>query len=285
MFERLAVAIAASALALVPFASHTQTSLVTELDLALPDTVGGLSAIELDETGTQAVLLSDRGTLYRARITRDTAGEVIGFELTGTQRLRHTGEHKHPDSEGLAALTQTDFAVSAEDPTRLLFYRWGNKDPSYIPDTPTHRPLDTNRGFEALARAPDGALWTFFETPEDDVHTAWIFADGAWRAGPSFPSTPSFSIVGADFDRDGRLYVLERAFSLLGFRTQIRRVTFDGNRVEQEMILQTGLGRFDNLEGLAVSRTPNGQTRLTMVSDNNNLSILRMSLVEFVLTE
>lgn len=287
MLERLkrALSVAACIGAFVASSAEAEMTLTAELTLPLPSTIGGLSGLELDSMGRGAMLLSDRGTLYTATITRNAQGTATGVSITGTQRLRHRGEHKHPDSEGLALLPDGQIAVTAEDPTRLLLYRWGNKDPAYTPDLPTARALDDNRGLEALARAPDGTLYTMFETPDGASYPTYLFANGAWKPGPPLSAYPDFSIVGADFDADGRLYVLERAFSALGFRTQIRRVRFTADGVQEEVLLRTALGRFDNLEGIAVSATPSGDTRISLVSDDNFLSILRMSLVEFTITE
>lgn len=286
MLKRFTRALSAVAcLWATPQIADADITLLSELELTLPDTVGGLSGIELDAGGQHAVLLSDRGTLYRAKITRAPQGQAIGLAITDTLRLRHHGEHKHPDSEGLALLDRSQIAVSAEDPTRLLLYRWGNKDPSYVPDLPTTRELDDNRGLEALAVSPNGTLYTLFETPDGASYPLYLYRDGGWQHGPNLPAHEDFSIVGADFDEAGRLYVLERAFSALGFRTQIRRVTFTQDKTREEVLLRTPLGRFDNLEGLAVSTDTEGRTRLSLISDDNFLSILRMSLVEFTITE
>lgn len=287
MLKRLAHALSVGACIwqAAPHAAQADAALLTELELTLPASVGGLSGIEMDKTGREAVLLSDRGTLYKAQIARNEQGQATAMSITGTQRLRHRGEHKHPDSEGLALLAGGWIAVSAEDPTRLLLYRWGNKDPDYVPDLPTSRALDDNRGLEALAVAPDGTLYTMFETPDQKMYPLYLFSGGTWKRGANLSSHRDFSIVGADFDESGRLYILERAFSGLGFRTQIRRVTFTQTSPQEDIILRTTLGRFDNLEGLAVSTDINGRTRLSLISDDNFLSVLRMSLVEFTISE
>jgi hypothetical protein len=279
MHRRLAVALGA---ALIGIAAGSKAEIHT---LTLPREPGGLSAIDVLEGGAFAYILSDRGFLYRAAIIRDTAGRAVALHMRNTQRLRHDGETRHPDSEGLAISADGAFFVSTEDPTRVLVYRWGNKDPDYLPDLPTTRALDDNRGFEALAIAPDGALHTLFEMPERGEHTIYRFHNGQWSEVAQVPAVPGFAMVGADFDDTGRLYLLERAFSPLGFRTRLRRLTFGPDGVQSEILLETEIGRFDNLEGVSVWRDDAGMRHISMISDNNFLSILDSALVEMPLPD
>lgn len=282
MHRRFARALSGAA-CLIASACHAgpEATLIGRLTLALPQEVGGLSGIELDAQGSEAFLLSDRGWLFKADIARDADARPMGVTIRDTLRLRHTGETRHPDSEGVAGLADGTFLISTENPTRLLMYRWGHRDPDYAPEIPTQRDLEDNRGLEALALEPGGAAVALFETPDGAGYPVYRFENGAWSRGPSVPATVDFSVVGADFDSAGRLYILERAFSLLGFRTQVRRVDLRTDPVGTEMVLQTRLGEFDNLEGIAVSRTPEGETRITLISDDNFLHILRTELVEF----
>ncbi len=279
MLKRLAVALGA---ALVCIASGSPAEIRT---LTLPREPGGLSAIDVLDGGALAYILSDRGFLYRAAIIRDEDGGAIALDIRDTQRLRHDGETRHPDSEGLALGADGAFFVSTEDPTRLLLYRWGNKDPDYLPALPTQRALDDNRGFEALAIVPDGALYTLFETPDGDEYPIYRLQAETWSEVARIPAAPGFAMVGADFDTSGRLYLLERAFSPLGFRSRLRRLTFGSDMVHSEILLTTALGRFDNLEGLSIWTDSAGAERISMISDNNFLSILDAALVEMPVPE
>ena len=109
--------------------------------------------------------------------------------------------------------------------------------------------------------------------------------DGAWQRAGTLPAQDAFGVVGADFGPDNLLYILERAFSPLGFRSRIRRLSLDGETPQPETLLTTRLGDFDNLEGIDVWRDPAGSTRITLVSDDNFLRVQRSELVEFVLQE
>ena len=59
----------------------------------------------------------------------------------------------------------------------------------------------------------------------------------------------------------------------------------DGSNVET--IFQSGFGDFDNLEGISVwsPSKPDGGIRITLVSDNNFLSVQETQFVDFKLTD
>ncbi len=85
---------------------------------------------------------------------------------------------------------------------------------------------------------------------------------------------------------NGDLLVLERAFSFLTFTVQIRRIPAAmvraGSIMDGEVLLRASGGEVDNFEGLAV-RSVNGETRLTILSDNNFNGIQRTLLLDFAL--
>jgi hypothetical protein len=84
--------------------------------------------------------------------------------------------------------------------------------------------------------------------------------------------------VGADFGPDGLFYILERTVSPLGFRSRVQGL-------DDQVLLSTLPSKHGNLEGISVWRDSAGQTRVTMVSDNNFLSVLRSEIVEYSLQE
>ncbi len=88
-------------------------------------------------------------------------------------------------------------------------------------------------------------------------------------------SEPS-AVVGADFGPDGRLYVLERTFSALGFRTRVRRFDLLGERDAGETLLRRGNGPVRQpRRHFAVWRDAAARSRLTLVSDDNFVAIQR----------
>ena len=90
---------------------------------------------------------------------------------------------------------------------------------------------------------------------------------------------------------DGDLLLLERKFSLLeGVGIRIRRIAPDtivaGATVDGPSIFDADLGQeIDNFEGLDVHVTPEGETVLTMVSDDNFSMIQRTLLLQFTLVD
>ena len=68
-----------------------------------------------------------------------------------------------------------------------------------------------------------------------------------------------FLVVDADFGPDGKLYVLERDFGWLGFRTRVRRFALGPDGLGDEVtLLETPFGELDNMEGISVWRDAAG---------------------------
>ena len=92
--------------------------------------------------------------------------------------------------------------------------------------------------------------------------------------------------VGADFGPDGRLYVLERKFARIGFRSRLRRFKWtDSALTQEETLIETSVATHDNLEGVSIWRDSRGQLRATMISDDNFLWIQRTEIVEYSLPD
>ena len=90
---------------------------------------------------------------------------------------------------------------------------------------------------------------------------------------------------------EGNLLILERKFSWLGgIGIRIRRIRLDtiapGALVDGPAIFNADLGQeIDNMEGIDAHVTPEGDTVLTMVSDDNFSLIQRTLLLQFTLVE
>jgi hypothetical protein len=89
----------------------------------------------------------------------------------------------------------------------------------------------------------------------------------------------------------GELLVLERKFSLLaGVGIRIRRIALKsvapGAVVDGPSIFDADLGdEIDNMEGIDAHVTAEGDTVLTMVSDDNFSMIQRTLLLQFTLVD
>lgn len=256
------------------------------------DWFGGFSALEMADDGASAMLLSDRAVLAKARIIRDQDGRITGMEQLRHWRL-HSSSGKPlagplADSEGLAVAPDGTLYISFENIHRVARYDRPGAAAQVLNDPETFRGLPGNGSLEALAIDARGRLYTMPESGRDARGMIPVYRrdpDG-WHVVFSLPARGRFLPVGADFGPDGRLYVLERAVGLLGFRSRLRRWSVtEAGAGEEEMLLQTAPGAHDNLEGLSVWRDGAGRLRATMVSDDNFFALQRTELVEYTLPE
>ncbi len=251
---------------------------------------GGFSAIEVSDDGSQMVALSDRGFWVIGDLVRKN-GVISEVENVQMSRVlsqdggfaKHTGWR---DSEGLAQLEDGSFVVSFEAEHRLEAFPMPGALPQNMPWPTNLGAMPLNGGFEALAVDDSGVLFAMPETAigvEDEIQ---VFAldTGKWTRAFTLPRNKQFQPVGADFGPDGRLYVLERGFNGLGFRTRVR--SFDisnGIAGDEKVLFNKGIGRHDNLEGISVWRDAAGLIRLTMISDDNFRFLQQTEIVEYVL--
>jgi hypothetical protein len=103
--------------------------------------------------------------------------------------------------------------------------------------------------------------------------------------------TNNFDISDAVLLPSGDLLILERKFSLFsGVGIRIRRIPLasvaPGAVVDGPSIFDADLGQeIDNMEGIDAYVTPEGDTVLTMVSDDNFSLLQRTLLLQFTLVE
>lgn len=251
---------------------------------------GGLSGIEVLPGGTDAVLITDRGSLLHAVLRRED-GRLVSADILSRLRFRNVTTSylrgRNRDAEGLAIDRQGRAFMSLEHRHRIVTLDLQSAATRRLPDQPDSTGFPPNSGFEALAVHPDGRLFALPEGSHDTSGTLPVFAyqNDGWRITHRLQHLPPFVPVGADFDDKGHLYLLERAAGPLGFRSRIRRFDLDATPLRGEVLLTTFPATFDNLEGLSVWQDPEGHTRLTLISDDNFLPIQRTQLVEFILTD
>lgn len=294
MFRRsfLAVALAAATLSadLTAGPSVPPATLVSRFVWSgEAEAFGGFSALELGPEGRDFVVLSDRGRFTHGQILRDADGLIIGIDVAALKRLKTTGRgglvRPSHDSEGLAIAPDGQVFVSFEG--RHIVWRYDNlgATATIMPDHPHFANMISNASLEALAIAPDGALYTLPERSGrlNRPFPVYRFRNGVWDQPFSLPRRDGFLPVGADFDDQGRLYLLEREWlGIRGFASRVRRFTITETEISQGVTLFTSAPRaHDNLEGLAVWRRPNGRIRLTMISDDNFNFFQTTEIVEY----
>lgn len=250
---------------------------------------GGLSGIEVSADGRQMTIITDRGRILYAKV-HGTDGPIQDISLIRAVPLRaHSGAvliGRIRDSEGLVVAPDGTVYVSFEGVHRVSRYRQVDRASESLSRPRAFRLLPNNGGFEALAMDDLGRLLALPERGFDangDI-PVYRWADDEWTQPFCLPSDHAFLPVGADFGPDGRLYLLERAFNIFGFRSRVRSWRIAGDRAADERLeIQTSTGTHDNLEGLSVWKDAQGRLRLTMVADDNFLFLQRTELVEYAL--
>ena len=162
---------------------------------------------------------------------------------------------------------------------------------------PAVKKLPFNKGLEALVVVPKGlplagTLIAMSERGLDAEGNLIAFLVGGKTPGQfAIRRTENFDISDAVLLPSGDLLILERKFSWLsGIGIRIRRIALaslaPGALVDGPGIFEADLGNeVDNMEGIDAHVTPEGDTVLTMVSDDNFSMIQRTLLLQFTLVE
>ena len=157
--------------------------------------------------------------------------------------------------------------------------------------------LPFNKGLEALVFVPKGlplagTLIAISERGLDAKGNLIGFLVGGPKPGQfSVRRTDNFDVSDAVLLPSGELLLLERKFSLFnGVGIRIRRIALaslaPGAVIDGPSIFDADLGdEIDNMEGIDAHVTPEGDTVLTMVSDDNFSMIQRTLLLQFTLVK
>lgn len=245
---------------------------------------GGYSALHLDDDGTGFVALSDRSTLVEGRIIR-SGGLISGVQAGPPAPLLDRNGERLPwplaDSEGIAVDADGRYYIAFEGRARLRVQQGTTGVPELLPRHPDFDAMAPNASLEALAIGPNGALYTIPERSggPDQPFPVYRLRGSTWDIPFTLPRRDAFLVSGADIGPDGLLYVLERDFVGVGFRSRVRRFALDGSG--EEVLLVSRIGQHDNLEGISVLRDADGFIRITMISDDNFRFFQRTEIVEY----
>lgn len=249
--------------------------------------VVGLSGLELSEDGLSFLAVSDRGWLLSGNLKR-SEGRIIDMHLEQLQPIlgndglpvaaRRTGDWS--DAEGLAMAPDGRLWISFERWAHVASYDGPESPGGWIRDHPSFTSFSDNRQLEALALDPDGTLYAFSEEPLDHGFPIYRLSGGKWDISGYIESNSGFAIVGADFARDGWLYLLERKLVLgIWWQNRIRRLHI-GDPGSVETLWVGTRGEYKNLEGLAAWSDATG-VHLTAVSDDNGTHGEAIQFVDF----
>lgn len=248
---------------------------------------GGFSGIEMAPGGDAMLLISDRTRWARAMITRENG---VATQATGWNSLPILGPdggpqpRGHGDSEGLARLPGGRICISYEGVPRVECHAGIRAPAEPLPGYAPFEKLGRNSALEALAADGLGRLYTLPETTldPDGLIPVWRWDGSRWSVVLQLQDQRGFRPVGADV-LDDHLYLLLRHFSPLGFNSRLLRIPLSGGTAD--LLLQTGPGTHDNLEGLSVWRNADGDIIASMISDDNRNWFQRSELVEYRLPE
>lgn len=251
---------------------------------------GGLSGLHMSDTGDHVLAITDRGQFVSANVTRKDGiiSALKGTKLTPIRQINGKPVSKHTaDAEGLALNSRGKIFVSFERFHRIRSHNSTTSKATNIPRPAQFKSLQNNSGLEAIAIGPDDTLYAIPERSGawERPFPVYRFKGGRWDASLSLPRSKKFLPTDADFGPDGKLYLLERDLAgILGFKTRIRRFSLGKDGFyDEEVMLETRAGRFDNLEGISLWRDPDGNIRIALVSDDNFFLFQKTQIVEFLL--
>lgn len=266
--------------------ASAQTTLLSEtIWTGTDDSFGGFSGLELSPDGLQFTTITDRGVSVTTGTLTRQDGVVTGVSDVTTVThpdLKGRDVKAWADTEGLAVAPDGTIYISTEGPLHsILAYHLGASKAVALPKHPAFANLQGNSSLEALAIGQDGALYTIPERSGRMTRPfpVYRFKDGAWDIPFTIPRRGEHLVSGADIGPDNRLYVLERHFTGLGFKTRVRRFDLDGTN--EITVLDTTNGTHDNLEGISVWRDAADHLRMTMISDDNFKFFQKTEFVEY----
>lgn len=251
---------------------------------------GGWSAIEVTDGGTRMIALSDRGHVMRAQMQRQN-GHLKGITVTRDAPLRDPAGRplikQQKDAEGLAIAADGSAYASFEHCHRIMRIDPDTGEISGRIDLPFTRDVGSNAGVEALSINAQGMLYAVAEQAPARGAPFLLYAlrSGNWQVAAKIPQRGPFVPVGADFDPKGRLWLLERAATLLGFRSRIRLFDLSPEAPREYTLMTSRPAQFDNLEGLGVWTDDAGNLHVTVISDDNFLRIQKTQIVEYLVDE
>jgi len=265
---------------------------------------GGLSGLRLDNKGEQFIAISDKGNWFTGRLVyrdRRLAGlaDVKSAPMLDSDGRKITARGWF-DSESLALDGATAY-VGFERVNQIMRFDFSKGGilarGQAVPVSPDLDKLPFNKGLEALVFVPKGqplagTLIAISERGLDEAGNIKAFLIGGSSPGQlSVARTNNFDISDAVLLPSGDLLLLERKFSLLeGVGIRIRRVPITsvvpGAVIDGPTIFDVDLGyEVDNMEGIDAHVTDEGETVLTLVSDDNFSMIQRTLLLQFTLAD
>jgi hypothetical protein len=252
----------------------------------------GLSDMAMAADGTlQAV--TDNGDRLSARLVLDEAGRLVGLTDGKLEPLKDPeGQPLQGkdagDAEGIAILANGDRLVSFEHQHRIWLYPaladggWGPPRRAPMPSTV----FPDNEGMEAIAAYPVAGPDAYLVGGEEGE--LWLCRLSTTCQSIAPQSGPDFLWgLTAMTAFDGKaVATLHRSFDpIRGWRALLRYVADplvpSARQVQIASLHIDGPATRDNFEGLVLSRSPSGATRVYLLSDDGALPGGRTLLMAF----
>ncbi|MFA5952088.1 MAG: esterase-like activity of phytase family protein [Hyphomicrobium sp.] len=267
---------------------------------------GGWSGLTFDATGNRFLAISDAGAWMTGELTyngKKPAG--IASAKIGPIKARDgklLSKNRDRDAEAVSLIDGSfdkgSLLIAFERNDRVGRFDIAKGVPAapstYLAKPPEAKRLK-NEGFEGMTLMRGGpfkgAIVAIAENPikGETEHTGWMWIDGVPKRF-TLAGLGDYGVTDAASLPDGTLLVLERRFRWTeGVKMRLRRIAADrlkpGAVVRGEVLLDADMSfEIDNMEGLAVRDGENGETLVTMISDDNfNHLLQRTVLLEFAL--
>ena len=263
---------------------------------------GGISSLYIEPDGNRFIAATDRGSWLRARIVyRD--GRPAG--LADAELAPILGADGKPlaargwfDAESLAEYDGALYVglERVEQIVRFDYRRDGLQARGRAIDVPPDfKTFTYNKSLECLAIPPRGSplagqLIIVTEHSLDSSGNLRSFVlDGQNVTRFSVKRTDDFDVSDCTILPPGDLLLLDRRISLTtGIAIRIRRIPLAGIKegavVDGRIMVEADLAyQIDNMEGIAVHRNAQGETIVTLVSDDNFSVIQRNLLLQFAI--
>ncbi len=272
------------------------------------DTFGGLSSVTQTGDNQRIAFVTDRGHFVSGQLAYDEADRLFGFIGVTIEPIQNSSGQPLPrqyarDAEGMDTIWRDGVAagvrVSFEHLTRVADFSIHEGRPGgparEVPIPQWLTDLRTNESLESICIAPPASpvagstiLITEEALDDDGNHRGEML--GVNDRGPfTYFNSPIVNPTDCAFLPNGDLLVLERGVSLFSFVMNLRRVPAaevrPGNLMRGELLVSAQGPEIDNMESLMVHRTPGGELRILMGSDNNFNGWQRNMILEFALPE
>ncbi|MCJ8324012.1 MAG: esterase-like activity of phytase family protein [Rhizobiales bacterium] len=267
---------------------------------------GGFSGIILSETGDEFLAVSDRGYWLKANISYKNGKLNSLSNAQMAPLLNAKGKkfaHWQADSEGLTKRNNSlnDVVVSVELEQALYRYKFTDaglktsaRDWGRLIDA---KKINPNKGLEGVTSLPAGHKYRgwLLATAEKKLtkagdHTAWLIK-GKENLPLYISRSGGFDITDVSYLPNGDIVILERAFGIFsGPQMRIRQIC--GADIKPNALVSgktlidaNWTYAVDNMEGLGVHRASNGETILTIISDDNFYFLQRNLMLQFALAD